>query len=233
MGLAYILLAPVFKSKIVGKEKVSSDDEARVFITNHYEMFGPITNVVSLPWKFRPWIIDKMIDESTVEEQMGLLLYKQYKKVPRWIKTVIIKCIKSIMVFTMKAFKGISVSRDNVRANLKTMKISTETMEKNKAILIFPEKYYVKEGVGPFMKGFEHIGKYHYQKTGKKITFYPMFTSYKNKTIYIGEPITFNPNIDNNIQKDEIVKHLNDEMVNLYFEKEVIPEFYKKTHKHK
>ena len=78
--------------------KVSSDDEARVFITNHYEMFGPITNVVSLPWKFRPWIIDKMIDESTVEEQMGLLLYKQYKKVPRWIKTVIIKCIKSIMV---------------------------------------------------------------------------------------------------------------------------------------
>ena len=135
------------------------------------------------------------------------------------------------MVFTMKAFKGISVSRDNVRANIKTMQISSDTLEKKKAILIFPEKFYVKQGIGPFMKGFEHIGKYHFQKTGKKITFYPMFTSFKNKTIYIGEPIIYNPEIDNNIQKDKIINHLRNEMVNLYFENEVIPEFYKKTKK--
>ena len=221
-GLIYIFVYPFVKCKVSGKENVNEDDEARVFIYNHYEMFGPAATVFNFPYKFRPWIIDKMINEKTVEEQMGLLIYSQYKGVPKWIKKIILKCVKSIMVYAMKAFKGIPVSRDNLRANLETMKISSETLSQGKAVLIGPEKYYVKEGVGPFMMGFEHIGKYHYQKTGKRISFYPMFISYKQRTIYIGKPIKYDPEKETNLQKLEIVKYLRNEVVNLYFDNEIV-----------
>ena len=116
----------------------------------------------------------------------------------------------------MHKAKGISVSRENPRKIFETLKISTETLEKNQIVLIFPEKDYVNEGVGIFMQGFEHIVKYHYQKTGKKISFYPMFVSQSNKTMYILKPIIFDPNEDANIQKQKIVSYLRDEMVKQY-----------------
>lgn len=223
--IAYVILFPFFRCKRVGLKNVKKDDEARVFVSNHYQMFGPVATIMSLPYKFRPWIIDKMMDEETVEKQMGLLIYSQYHKVPKFIKFIALKCVKNLMVFVMRAFKGIPVSRENLRANLETMKISTETLNKNKAIMIWPEKDYVFEGIGYFMKGFEHLGKYYYQKTGKCISFYPIFTSSKNKTMYFGKPIKYDPNKDANIQKDEIVNYLRNSMVDMYFENEVKKEF--------
>ena len=94
-------------------------------------------------------------------------------------------------------------------------------LTKAKSIIIYPEKDYVNEGVGVFMQGFEHIGKYHYSKTGKKISFYPMFVSQKNKEMYIGTPIIYNPEEKHNIEKERIVTYLRNEMVAQYEKFEV------------
>ena len=230
-GLLYLLVYPFFKCKVIGKKNVKKDDEARVFVLNHYQMFGPVATILSFPYKFRPWIIDKMMDEKTVEHQMGLLIYSQYPKVPKFIKAIILKCVKNFMLFSMKVVKGIMVSRENLRTNIETMRVSTETMNKGKAVVIYAEKDYVYEGVGVFMKGFEHIGKYHYQKTGKKVSFYPVFISSTNKKMYIGEPIIYDPNIEPNTQKENIVNYLRNSMVNTYFNEEVVKEFKRNMQK--
>ena len=219
--ILYIIARPFTRCKVKGKENLDKNDEARVFISNHYQMYGPLAIFMNFPYKFRPWIIDKMMDEKLVEHQMGLMVYNEFKKVPKFIKWIVLKFVKNLMVFCMRRARGISVSRDNPRANIKAMQISTDTMLKNQAVLIFPEKDYVNEGVGIFMQGFEHIGKYFYQKTGKKISFYPMFISQKLKTMYIGKPITFNPEADQNEEKNRIVTYLRDEMVKTYTEMEV------------
>lgn len=214
--LIIIFAWPFTRCKVKGKENLKKEDEARVFISNHYELYGPMSVFLNFPYKFRPWIIDKMMDEESVEKQMGLMIYNNYKHVPKFIKKILLKCVKSLVVFIMHRAKGIPVSRENFRANLETMKVSTETLEKGYALSIFPELWYKKEGVGEFQTGFEHIAKYHYQKTGKKISFYPMFISHQNKAMYIGEPIVYNPESDQTQEKQRIITYLHDEMVNQY-----------------
>ena len=221
----YIIAFPfayiIFRSKVKGKENLQKTDEARVFVANHYEIYGPFIAHMHFPYNYRPWIIDKMIDPKTVEQHMSIGIYQQFPKYPRWLKTVVIKLLKNIMVFFMKNIgKGIPVSRDDFRKNIKTMQISTETLEKGKSILIFPEASAVKEGVGEFMTGFEHIGKFYHQKTGKKISFYPVFISKVNKAMYIGNPVIFNPDNDANQEKERIVKTLRDTMVESYTKNE-------------
>lgn len=223
--LFYIIAFPFaflfIKGKTKGKENLNKNDEARIFVANHYEVYGPFITYLKFPYSFRPWIIDKMIDPKTVEAHMSIGIYNQFPKFPKWVKFIFIKVSKSLMVFFMKTIaRGIPVSRDNFRKNIKTMQISTEVLENGEPIVIFPEAKAVKEGVGEFMTGFEHIGKYYYQKTGKKVSFYPMFISKMNQTMYIGKPVVFNPDNDGAQEKERIISTLRDRMLDSYIQYE-------------
>ncbi len=221
-SFAYLIAKPFIKCKVMQKENINQNDEARVFVANHYEIYGPIAIFLRFPYKFRPWVIDKMTDPSQVEQQMSLGVFGKFPKYPMWLKKIAVKMLKNIMVYTMtKKAKAIAVSRDNPRANIKTMQESVETLEKKKSIVIFPEDTYVERGVGEFQTGFEHLAKYYYQKTGKKISFYPIFISQTNKKMYIEKPITYDPENDPNDEKKKIVEYLHTAMVSSFVKNEV------------
>ena len=226
MFLTYLFICFItkifVKSKLIGKKKVSKTDEAQVFIANHYEIYGPIVTFLRFPFKFRPWVHNKMINPKEVEAHMSIGIYGKFPKYPMWMKKIAVKLLKNIMVYTLsKRAKGIAVYRDDPRANIKTMKESTLTLEQGKSILIFPEENYVDEGVGEFQTGFAHLAKYYYQKTGKKITFYPIFISQKNKRMYIEDSITFDPTNDPNEEKLRITNHLYNAMKDSYNKHEI------------
>lgn len=221
MFIMYCLIFPFVKiatkCKVIGKENINKDDEARVFLVNHYEIFGPVAMYLNFPLKNRIWIIDKMMNEEDIEKQMGLMVYNNFKKVPRWLKTFAIKILKSFIVYIfVHRAKGIPVSRENPRANIKAMETSCNEFEKGKAIILMPEILYVKEGVGEFQTGFEYIAKYTHKKTSKIVTFYPVFVSQVDKKIYIEKPIKFNPENEQNAEKDRIINYCHDEMVKSY-----------------
>ena len=219
-GVILLLIQPFIWSFTKGKKNVRKDDEARVFVANHYEIYGPFIAVLRFPFKFRPWAIDKMCNPNSIEEQMSIGFYNNYKWLPKWIKFIIVKSAKRLVLFAIRFFRPIPVSRDNIRANLKTIQQSTEVLESKKSIFIFPERNAVKEGVGEFMSGFEHLGKYYYQKTGKRISFYPVFISKKNHSMYIEEPLIFNPDNDPNLEKSRIVNGLHDSIHKSYIKHE-------------
>lgn len=209
-GVIFILIQPFIWCFTKGKKNVRKDDEARVFVANHYEIYGPVVVFLRFPFKFRPWVIDKMCDPKSIEEQMSIGFYNNYKWLPKWFKVVLVKTAKRLILFAIRFARPIPVSRVNPRANIKTMQTSVDTLNKKNSIFIFPEKNAVKEGVGEFMSGFEHLGKYYYQKTGKKISFYPVFISKKKSTMYIEKPIIYNPDNDPNTEKEIIVNGLHD-----------------------
>lgn len=221
MFLLYILIFPFVKlsmrCKVLGKENINKDDEARVFLVNHYEIFGPVAMYLNFPLKNRIWIIDKMMNEEDIEKQMGLMIYNNFKKVPRWMKTFAIKLLKNFIVYIfVHRAKGIPVSRENPRANIKAMEISCNEFEKGKAIILMPELDYVREGVGEFQTGFEYLAKYTYKKTKKVVTFYPVFVSQVDKKIYIEKPLKYDPDNEPNLEKNKIVTYCHDEMVKSY-----------------
>lgn len=219
-GFAYIIVKPFFRCKVKGKENINKNN-GKIFIANHYEIYGPLAMFLKFPFKFRPWVIDKMLDPKAIKEQMGLGIYSHYKKVPMWMKKIVVNLAGGLMIFVLKRAKAISVSRENARANLKTMSLSIETLEKNQNIAIFPEYRYVEKGVGTFQTGFEHLGKYYYQKTKKCVEFYPIFISMQNKEMYVGKPITYDPNNDANAEKEKIVTYLHSTMIKMFEENEL------------
>ena len=219
-SIIFLVIQPFIWCFTKGKKNVQKDDEARVFVSNHYEIYGPVVVFLRFPFKFRPWVIDKMCSPETVEQQASIGFYNNYKWIPKWFKVFLIKIAKRLILFIIRFARPVPVSRDNPRANIKTMQKSTEILNKGTALFIWPEHCSVKEGVGEFMSGFEYIGKYYYQKTGKKISFYPVFTSKKKKTMYIEKPIVYNPDNDPNEEKTRIVTYLHDEMEKSYLEHE-------------
>lgn len=216
--IAYIFVFPFACSKVVGKKKIKKSDEARVFIVNHYELVGPVTMYMSFPYRFKPWIIDKMMDEKLVKQQMGLMVYNNYRGVPMILKKAAVHTLGSLASFVMRHAGGIAVSRENLRANMRTFEISTRVLERGKNLAIWPELYYVGEGVGRFQNGIEHFAKYHYKKTGKKITFYPIFVSKELRTIFVSDGLQYDPN--SQVPQD-IVSELRDQMVRTYQEVEL------------
>lgn len=214
--IAFLLVQPFVWCFTRGKKNLRKDDEARVFIANHYEIYGPIAVFLRFPFKFRPWVIDKMCDEKSIEAQMSIGFYNNYKWIPKFIKVIIVKIAKRFLLFVIRFARPIPVSRDNPRANIKTMQTSTEVLNKKTSIVIFPERNSVKQGVGEFMTGFEYLGKYYYQKTGKKISFYPLFVSHKKSSMYIEKPVIFNPENDPAEEKKRIVNELFTSMQNSY-----------------
>lgn len=207
-GVLFILVQPFVWCFTKGKKNVQKNDEARVFIANHYEIYGPLVVFLRFPYSVRPWVIDKMCDPKSIEQHMSIGFYNNYKWIPKWIKFILIKLAKRIILFAIRFARPIPVSRDNPRLNIKTLQKSTEVLNKKHPILIFPELNSVKEGVGEFMTGFEHIGKYYHQKTGKKISFYPVFISKKKACFYIEKPVIYNPDNDPNAEKERIVSEL-------------------------
>ena len=203
------------RCKVKGKHNLKKGD-VTVFIANHYEVFGPVVMFLYFPRKFRPWVIDKIMSPESVEKQMSISIYNNFNAFPMCFKKLAVKALRNLMVFTMNHAKAISVSRENPRANIKTLQESVETLEKSCNILIFPEETYVMSGVGVFQTGFEHLAKYYHQKTGKNLTFTPVFISKENKTIFIEKPITYNPNNDANDEKQRITNHLRNEMIDSY-----------------
>lgn len=220
LGLALLLIQPFIWCFTKGKKNVRKDDEARVFVANHYEIYGPLVVFLRFPYKFRPWVIDKMCDAKSIEQHMGIGFYSNYKWIPKWFKIFLVKIAKRLILFGIKFTRPIPVSRDNLRSNIKTMKLSTEALNKQQSIVLFPERSSVKEGVGEFMTGFEHLGKYYYQKTGKRISFYPVFISKKKSCMYIEEPVIYDPNNDPNVEKERIVTTLRESMINSYLRHE-------------
>lgn len=218
LGL-YIIVKPLMPAKTKGKGNVRKND-IKVFVTNHYEVYGPVIMYLRFPYNFRPWVIDRIMTPESVEAQMSTGVYNNFPKFPMWFKKLAVKALRNLMVFTMKHANAISVSRENPRANIKTLQESTALLNKGKNILIFPEESYVTSGVGKFQTGFEHLAKYYHQKTGKCISFYPVFISKQNKTIYIEKPITFNPENDTNDEKQKIVEYLYDSMIDSYVKNE-------------
>lgn len=231
--LLYIVVNPFVRCKVRGKKNVDKNDEARVFVVNHYEIFGPVAMYLRFPYKFRPWVIDKIMSPESVEAQMSVSVYNNFPKYPRWFKTLAIKTLKNLMVFTMGHAKAIKVSRENPRENIKTMQESVETLEKGTSIVIFPELSYTESGVGEFQTGFEHLGKYYYQKTGKKISFYPVFISKQEKQMFIEKPIVFNPDNDPNEEKKNITYYLRNTMLDSYIKSDCSAVHKKTKHKKK
>ncbi len=65
------------------------------------------------------------------------------------------------------------------------------------------------------MDKYVDVAKLYYKKTGKEISFVPMYNAAKLKTIVLGKPIKFNFNEPLDTQREKICKYLKNEITEL------------------
>lgn len=223
--LLIIILRPFFYVRLADQENVVLDrDTACVFTCNHGEMYGPIVTNLFVPFSFRPWVINEMMDKTLTADYLYKYTFIRQRWLPDRLKYPFSRFVTPILSWIMESLDSIPVYRNTPSELIKTLRASSQAMEAGDNLLIFPEnpndptqekEGYLQDGIGNFFYGFVAVAQIYERKTGKCAQFFPIYADKKRKLMRFGKPIRYNPD---NTPKDEqlrISDYLRGEMLRM------------------
>lgn len=219
--LILAIIRPFLAIKVFGKENVNKDKFPSIFICNHYEFFGPAASVIFLPFYFRPWVNQELVNKELSFEHIYVNSFKD-KKMPNFLKVMIAKIEAKAGNWVFSSFDPIPVYKNSVKDVIKTIALSIDALKCGDNLLIFPENpaksengKYETDDVGQFYTGFAHLGRAFFKSTGENVTFYPVFVDKNDKSLSIGKGIEFDNANNPNDEKLKIAKFLHDSLLNM------------------
>ncbi|MDO5021804.1 MAG: hypothetical protein Q4E07_00515 [Eubacteriales bacterium] len=210
--------------QIVGEEKVPTNDGiSNVFICNHGELYGPMCCYIYMPFPFRPWIADRMMDKSLTLQHIYEGTFMRQKWMPKSWQLPLAKFTAPIVNWAMHSAYGIPVYRDNPKLLIKTFRETAICMQAGDDILIFPENpadesrnnLYLRSGIGEFFTGFTLVAPIYYQKTGKRCRFIPVYADKQRRRLSFGDYVEYNPDNDSRDETERICKELRQRILDL------------------
>ena len=216
--IVIMVLSALMKHTVEGEENIKDKNPA-IFVCNHKEIYGPLVANLFIPFICRPWIINGMVDKHKIHDHLKNGFVKRGSKMPQFIIKLYYLTMSPILIWTMNSIEPIPVYRGEGRDIIKTINLTVEAMEQEDNVLIFPEDASKTDGYmkkpGEFFTGFAHIGKAYYKKTGKNITFYPMYADSEKKIIFMGSGIQYDNANNSADERDRIVNYLKEAMDNM------------------
>lgn len=207
----------VLRCQMVGEEIT---DETACFVANHYEIYGPFACALHFPLPCCIWTEAAMTDQDKTARQIkkGIdnltrkwLIAPIREKIPKLVARPLTKCIN----FT----RPIAVYRLNKEKIDKMFEDSVTALTTGDNIIVFPEKpphgnRYKLGGVDQLQTGFVEIAEHYHRKTGKELSFYPLYVDKKGHKLVVGEKVTYNSNANPHEEKlriaDELYQKLDD-----------------------
>lgn len=216
--IAKAFIRPFIRLKVTGRENVRQKDMPVVFVCNHHELFGPLAAVLRLPYYFRPWVIYDAVDKELIATKLSARIMEFVPWLPNTIARGIGKAIAPLSYWVIMAQEPIAVYRDS-RSIIDTMKETVSALECYDNILIFPEDRtkgedgkFATQGVGEFFTGFSSIGRSYYKKTGRCLSFIPVYIDKQKRTLSLGQAVVYDPDNNKSAEKDRIVTTLHARM---------------------
>ena len=200
------------KTKVVGLDNLP--DESCVIIGNHTQMHGPITCELFLPDNCYTWCAGQMME---LKEVPSYAYNDFWSKKPKYIRPffkILSYIIAPIAVIIFNNARTIAVYKDN--RIISTFKESVTKLKDKNNIVIFPEhnkKY--NNIVYDFQEGFVDIAKLYYKRTGKELSFVPLYIAPKLKKMFLGKPIKFSANSPITEERRRICDYLKNEITNI------------------
>lgn len=188
-------------------------DEHVVYISQHKNLFGPITMLMTTKQLIRPWILHVFFHHKPAYKH-----YTEYTFTERfgWNKAIaklIAYPFSHLVAKLLHSVRGIPVYRGS-RKIVDTFKESVEALEKGERIAIFPDIDYSDSsaGVKDMYLGFLHLEKYFYKKTGKHVCFVPLYISKKHRIIKASQPVYFSDGSDFKKERKVVLKKIQDSL---------------------
>lgn len=200
------------KIKIEGIENIP--DEPSVIVGNHTQMNGPIVGEIHFPGKRLIWCVGDMLHLKDVPAYAFSDFWSEKPKYTHPFYKILSYIIAPLSVFIMNNSRTIGVYHD--ARILSTFKKTVAGLMDGANIIIFPE-HNVKRNhiVYEFTTGFVEVARLYHKKTGKELSFVPMYIAPTLKKVYLGKSIKFSSEAPLDSEKVRISEYLMDEITRI------------------
>ena len=197
------------KIAVVGEENLP--DEPVIFVANHCQMNGPIAGELYAPGKHYIWCAGEMMELKKVPAYAFRDFWSQKPKWTHPFYKLLSYLIAPLSVCVFNNADTIGVYHDT--RILSTFKNTVKRLCEGANVMIFPEHDVPHNHIiCDFQNRFIDVAKLYYKKTGKAVTFVPMYIAPKLKKMYLGKPVRFSPDQPLEEERTRICKHLMEEI---------------------
>lgn len=176
------------KIQVVGRENLP--EEPCVIVGNHSQMYGPIAGELYTPGKHYIWCAGEMMHWKEVPDYAFEDFWSEKPKAVRWVFRLFSYLITPLSVCVFNNAHTIPVYHDT--RLISTYRESIVKLQEGNTMVIFPE-HHVKHNniLCEFQDKFIDLARFYYKKTGKELSFVPMYLTPKLKKMILGLPIRF------------------------------------------
>ncbi len=180
------------KYELIGTENLPEGPS--IIVGNHCHMYGPISSELYTPGMHDTWCAGEMMHREEVAAYAYQDFWSGKPRGTRWFYRILSHLIIPIAVYIFNNASTIAVYHDT--RLLTTFRQTIQRLQEGSRIVIFPECYDVHNNiVHGFQDKFIDAARFYYRKTGKALSFVPMYLAPKLSKIIYGQPIVFRPDV--------------------------------------
>lgn len=194
MQLLGYALTPFFRCQCSIPAEISCLDEPIVFVCNHYEIFGPFAVVLSLPLRYRLWVNSIVVEPAQNIERMIIGTQHIFPFLSKNAARRLLEVIAPLVERVIGHFRPISVYREHLGMQMRSIEKSVDVMLSGEHIVLFPETAipaYSHGSVTEFFRSFALIGEYYRRKTGNGALFCPLYVDKKHRRLRFGKAVRY------------------------------------------
>lgn len=206
------------KTRVVGEENLP--EGGCIVVGNHTQMNGPICGELYFPGKRKIWCAGQMMHFREVPAYAFEDFWSRKPKYIRWFYRILSYLVAPISVCVFNNAHTIPVYHDN--RLMSTFKKSIAALEEGDRVIIYPESYTpYNHIVYEFQDKFVDTARLYYKRTGKRVSFVPMYIAPALHAMYLGKPTEFDPDAPIAEERKRICRYLMDTVTELA---EALPE---------
>jgi len=174
--------------EVVGKENLP--EEPVIVVGNHTKMNGPISCELYFPTERYTWCAGEMMHLKEVPAYAFQDFWAEKPGYIRWFYKILSYAIAPLSTCVFNNANTIGVYHDS--RILSTFKNTVAKLQEGASIVIFPEHDVARNHiVCEFQDRFVDVAKLYYKRTGKEVSFVPLYIAPTLKKMYLGKPIRF------------------------------------------
>lgn len=193
------------KTRVEGVENLP--DAPCIIVGNHAQMHGPIACEFYIPGKHTTWCAGEMMELKEVPPYAFRDFWSGKPRGIRWLFKIFSYLIAPLAVCIFNNAFAIPVYHDT--RILKTFRQTFEALDEGASVVIFPECPTPNNNiVCQFQERFVDVAKLYYRRSGKALSFVPMYVAPRLKTLYLGPPVVYDPSAVAEAERKRICDYL-------------------------
>lgn len=197
------------KMEVEGTENLP--DEPVVVVGNHTQMNGPIASELYFPGDRYIWCAGEMMHLKEVPSYAYQDFWSRKPRYIRWVYKLMSYLIAPLSVCVFNNAHTIPVYHDS--RLISTFRQTSDILQQGGSIIIFPEHDEPHNHIlCEFQDRFIDIAKIYYKKTGKVLSFVPLYIAPALKKMVLGQPIRFCPEAPIREERRRICEYLMEEI---------------------